>query len=108
MIQEHADPLYSYTTVITDSPRSDKTCNVNWLSDECLNLKEEFLSCLNVFRNIKTDKLRKKMVKARSKYSTCARKCRYDHDRRITLRLQQTEKSNIREFWKILRPKNEN
>ena len=45
-------------------------------------------------------------MKARSKYSTCARKCRYDHDRRITLRLQQTEKSNIREFWKILRPKN--
>ena len=35
LIQEHADPLYSHTTVITDSPRSDKTCNVNWMSDEC-------------------------------------------------------------------------
>ena len=33
---------------------------------------------------------------------------RYDHDRHITLRLQQTEKSNIRDFWKILRPKNKN
>ena len=72
------------------------------------NLKKEFLSCLNGFRNIKTDELRKKMVKARFKYSSCARKCRYDHDRHITLRLQQTEKSNIREFWKILQPKNKN
>ena len=50
----------------------------------------------------------KKMVKARSKYSSCARRCRYDHDRHITRRLQQTGKSNIREFWKILRPKNKN
>ena len=98
MIQEHADPLFSHTTVITDSPRSDKTCNANWMSDECLNLKKEFSSCLNDFRNIKTDELRKKMVKARSKYSTCARKCRYDHDRHITLRLQQTEKSILENF----------
>ena len=64
LIQEHADPLFSRTTVITDSPRSDKTCNVNWMSDESLNLKKEFLSCLNDFRNIKTDELRTKMVKA--------------------------------------------
>ena len=46
-----------------------------------------FLSCLNDFRNIKTDVLRKKNGK-----------CRYDHDRRITLRLQQTENNNIRVF----------
>ena len=50
LIQEHADPLFSYTTVITDSPRSGKTCNVNWMSDECLNLKKDFLSCFNEFR----------------------------------------------------------
>ena len=60
LIQEHADPLFSHTTVITDSPRSDKTCNVNWMSDKSLNLKKEFLSCLHDFRNIKTDELRKK------------------------------------------------
>ena len=38
------------------------------MTDECLSLKKNFLSCLNDFRNIKTDKLRKKVVKARSKY----------------------------------------
>ena len=31
--------LISDSTVIIESPRSDRTCNVNWMSDECLNLK---------------------------------------------------------------------
>ena len=44
LLHEHADPFYTHTTVVTDSPRSDKTCNVSWMSDECLNLKKE---CLN-------------------------------------------------------------
>ena len=68
IITKCADPFFGKTISIkaTDSLRRGKP---DWMTDECTQLKHDFLNMLNQHRISKSDDLRTKLVKARNRYT---------------------------------------
>ena len=102
IITKCADPFFCKTISIkaTDSLRRGKP---DWMTDECTQLKHNFLNMLNQHRISKSNDSRTKLVKARNRYTACAKQCRLRFDQAKTQKLINAETSNARDFWKLLR-----
>ena len=59
--------------------------------------------CLNEYRNTKTDESRREMVQVRNKYTKCANKCRFNHNKLKTERLVNAQKQNSKYLWELIR-----
>ena len=83
IITKCADPFFGKTISIkaTDSLRRGKP---DWMTDECTQLKHDFLNMLNQHRISKSDDSRTKLVKARNRYTACAKQCRLRFDQAKT------------------------
>ena len=66
--------------------------NISWMTPQCKQLKHAFMLCLNEYRNTKTDESRTEMVKVRNKYTKCAYKCRFNHNKLNIERLVNAQK----------------
>ena len=73
------------------------------MTPECKQLKHDFMLCLNEYRNTKTDESRREMVQVRNKYTKCANKCRFSHNKLKTERLVNAQKQNSKDMWKLIR-----
>ena len=102
IITKCADPFFGKTISIkaTDSLRRGKP---DWMTDECTQMKHDFLNMLNQHRISKSDDSRTKLVKARNRYTACAKQCRLRFDQAKTQQLINAETSNARDFWKLLK-----
>ena len=102
IITKCADPFFGKTISIkaTDSLRRGKP---DWMTDECTQLKHDFLNMSNQLRISKSDDSRTKLVKGRNRYTTCANECRLKFDQAKTQQLINAETSNARDFCKVLR-----
>ena len=101
IITKCADPFFGNTISIkaTDVLGRGKP---DWMIDECT-LVKYFLNMLNQHRISKSDDSRTKIVKARNRYTACAKQCRLRFDEAKTQQLINAETSNARDFWKLLR-----
>ena len=97
IITKCADPFFDKTISIkaTDSLKRGEP---DWVTDECTQLKHDFLNMLNQHHISKSDDSRTKLVKARNRYTTCAKQCRLKFDQAKTQQLINAETSNARDF----------
>ena len=100
IICDKADPLFTKTITIKNAEPCPK---LNWLSDECLELRNEFFIALNEFRNNCDDTSRLNMTQARSRYVNASRRCRRDNNSKATDQIMSCIKSDSKTFWKLLR-----
>ena len=96
VIQGCADPLFSRHINVKPNASLTKG-NIPWMTPECKQLKHDFMLCLNEYRNTKTDESRREMVQVRNKYTKCANKCRFNHNKLKTERLVNAQKQNSKE-----------
>ena len=97
MLHDIADPLFGKKVKNVNYAQSKSTGGkANWMSEECCDLRNDYLQALNVHRAQPTAVTLENMKHARNVYNKAARKCRLEYDRNAAIVLVKNRTENAK------------
>ncbi|MES9880123.1 MAG: reverse transcriptase family protein, partial [Sedimenticola sp.] len=102
LLNDVCTPLFKKSIKV--NPSDNKSYSKKYTLDEnSETAKEIFFNNLNKYRQDETPYNRTQLVKSRSDYKQCLRKCKYEQAKSQTTKLLQARLKNAKQYWQLLK-----